>query len=125
MNPEIEKKIRKPRTYQLHDREDFTIIPEHPFYSISSSNPPQVFSRRLNKLIEIKQNPSAKTLFVTLHDEPGTHKSKIVPIARLLIQTFRPEIYSKNCRIYHIDKNPENNELENLTAIHPNPNSNR
>ena len=112
-------KIRKPRTYQLHDLENFTIIPEHPLYSISQNQgQTQIFSRRMNKLIEIKQNPTAKTQYVTLHDEPGTHKSKIVPIARLLIQTFRPAIYSKNCRIYHIDKNPLNNDLENLKSIH-------
>ena len=94
----------------LKDHPDFTIIPQHPEYSISQTG--EVWSRKVGRLITPVYEHN--TMTVRLHSD-GTVKT--VAVARLMFMTFRSKDFDSLKQVRHKDGDLENNTIDNLYQV--------
>ena len=94
----------------LKDHPDFTIIPQHPEYSISQTG--EVWSRKVGRLITPVYEDN--TMTVRLHSDGVV---KTVAVARLVFMTFRSKDFDSLKQVRHKDGDLENNTIDNLYQV--------
>jgi len=92
------------------DHPDFTIIPQHPEYSISLIG--EVWSRKVGRMITPVYEHNTQT--VRLHSDGAV---RTVAVARLMFMTFRWEDFQGVKQVRHKDGNLDNNNIDNLYQV--------
>tara|TARA_R110002072_G_scaffold31843_1_gene97982 strand:+ start:99 stop:644 length:546 start_codon:yes stop_codon:yes gene_type:complete len=106
-----------------HYEEQIICIPIKDYEDYDLYDDGRVYSNKSNKFIKLKVHANKygyKQIQVRLCKNG---KEKLINLARLLMQHFKPDEWNEKLQVDHIDTDPTNNNLNNLRMVTPSQNT--